>query len=93
VVLPGEGGLFLRVAERLLHGWEAQQLSQFRQSQRRDGYQVDVWTGQITPAGPRLSMESIAKLADPSAIHEGFERIRRAISDDPAHSQSAAPRN
>ncbi|MCF1812595.1 hypothetical protein L0B82_09435 [Mycobacterium intracellulare subsp. intracellulare] len=39
---------------------------------------------QITPAGPQLSIESIARLADPSAIREGFERIRRAMSDDPA---------
>ena len=49
-----------------------------------DGYQVDEQTGQITPMGPQLSIESIAKLADPSAIREGFQRIRRAISDDPA---------
>ncbi|WP_375487565.1 hypothetical protein [uncultured Mycobacterium sp.] len=34
--------------------------------------------------GPQLSIESIARLADPSAIREGFERIRRAIGDDPA---------
>jgi hypothetical protein len=58
--------------------------SQFRQSLRRDGYQVDEQTGQITPAGRQLSIESIARLADSSAIREGFERIRRAIGDDPA---------
>jgi hypothetical protein len=55
----------------------------FSLSLRRDGYQVDEQTGQITPVGPQLSIESIARLADPSAIREGFERIRRAISDDP----------
>ena len=81
---PREVGRFLRVAERLLNGWEPQCLSHFHQSLRRDGYQVDEQTGQITPVGPQLSIESIARLADPSAIREGFERIRRAISDDPA---------
>ena len=81
---PRHTGRFLRVAERLLNGWEPQGLSHFHQSLRRDGYQVDEQTGQITPAGPQLSIESIARLADPSAIREGFERIRRAISDDPA---------
>jgi hypothetical protein len=59
-------------------------LSHFHQSLRRDGYQVDEETGEITPVGPQLSIESIARLADPSAIREGFERIRCAISDDPA---------
>jgi hypothetical protein len=34
--------------------------------------------------GFALSIDSIARLADPSAIREGFERIRRAISDGPA---------
>jgi hypothetical protein len=81
---PREVGRFLRVAERLLNGWEPQCLSHFHQSLRRDGYQIDEQTGQITPVGPQLSIESIARLADPSAIREGFERIRRAISDDPA---------
>jgi hypothetical protein len=64
-------------------------LSQFHQSLRRDGYQVDEQTGQITPAGPQLSVELIARLADPSAVREGFERIRRAIP----RSRSAAQRN
>ena len=81
---PREVGRFLRVAERLLNAWEPQCLSHFHQSLRRDGYQIDEQTGQITPVGPQLSIESIARLADPSAIREGFERIRRAISDDPA---------
>lgn len=81
---PRQVGRFLRVAERLLNGWEPQSLSHFRQSLRRDGYQVDEQTSQITPVGPQLSIESIARLADPSAIREGFERIRRAIGDDPA---------
>jgi hypothetical protein len=81
---PRQVGRFLRVAERLLNGWESQYLSHFHQSLRRDGYQVAEQTGHITPAGPQLSIESLARLADPSAIHEGFERIRRAISDDPA---------
>jgi hypothetical protein len=81
---PREVGRFLRVAERLLNGWEPQCLSHFHQSLRRDGYQIDEQTGQITPVGPQLSIESIARLADPSAVREGFERIRRAISDDPA---------
>lgn len=81
---PRHVGRFLRVAERLFNGWEPQGLSQFHQSLRRDGYQVDEQTAQITPVGPQLSIESIARLADPSAIREGFERIRRAISDDPA---------
>ncbi|WP_231588376.1 abortive infection family protein [Mycobacterium nebraskense] len=81
---PRQAARFLRVAERLLNGWEPVGLSQFHQSLRRDGYQVDDQTGQITPAGPQLSIESIARFADPSAIREGFDRIRRAISDDTA---------
>jgi abortive infection Abi-like protein len=81
---PRELGRFLRVAERLLNGWEPQGLSHFHQSLRRDDYQIDEQTCQITPVGPQLSIESIARQADPSDIREGFERIRRAISDDPA---------
>jgi hypothetical protein len=81
---PRQVGRFLRVAERLLNGWEPQSLNHFRQSLRRDGYQVDEQIGQIAPVGPQLSIESLARLADPSAIREGVERIRRAISDDPA---------
>jgi hypothetical protein len=81
---PQEVRRFLRVAERLLNGWEPHSLNHFHQSLRRDGYQVDEQTGQITPVGPQLSIQSVARLADPSAIREGFERIRRAISDDPA---------
>ena len=68
----------------MLNGWEPQSLSHFRQSLRRDGHQVDEQTRQITPVGPQLSIESIARLADPSTIREGFARIRRAIGDDPA---------
>jgi hypothetical protein len=81
---PRQVGRFLQVAERLLNGWEPQSLSHFHQSLRREGYRVDEQTGQITPVGPQLSIKSIARLADPSAIREGFERIRRAIADDPA---------
>jgi hypothetical protein len=81
---PRHVGRFLRVTERPLNGWDPQCLSHFHQSLRRDGYQVDEQTGQITPLGPQLSIESIARLADSSVIREGFERIRRAISDDPA---------
>jgi len=81
---PQQVARFLRVAERLVNGWEPQSLTHFRQSLRRDGYRVDEQTGRITPVEPQLSIESIARLADPSAIREGFERIRRAISDDPA---------
>ncbi|MDD4868548.1 MAG: abortive infection family protein [Mycobacterium sp.] len=74
----------LDLPERLLSGWESQRLSRFHHSLRRDGYQLDEQTGQITPVGPQLSIESIARLSDPSAIRESFERIRRAISADPA---------
>jgi hypothetical protein len=81
---PQQVARFLRVAERLVNGWEPQSLTHFRQSLRRDGYRVDEQTGRITPVEPQPSIESIARLADPSAIREGFERIRRAISDDPA---------
>jgi len=77
-------GRSLRVAERLLGGWEPQSLRHFHPSLHRDGYQVDERTGQLTPVWPQLSIESIARPADPQAIREGFDRIRRAISDDPA---------
>ncbi len=75
---------FLRVAERLLDAFETQYVRRFHQSLHRDGYDVDDQTGQITAIGPQPSIDSLAKLSDPSAIREGFDRIRRAISDDPA---------
>jgi hypothetical protein len=59
---PRQVGRFLRVAERLLNGWEPQYLSHFHQSLRRDGYQVAEQTGHITPAGPQRSIESLARL-------------------------------
>ncbi len=81
---PGHVARFLRAAERLLHGWEAQYLTQFRHSLRRDGYDVDDDTGRITPTGPPLAIASLAKVTDPSAIREQLDRIRRAVNDDPA---------
>lgn len=75
---------FLRVAERLLHGWDPKYAAKFWLSLRRDGYEVDESTGQIAPIGPRLSIDSLAKVADPSAIREQLDRIRRAVIDDPA---------
>lgn len=81
---PRHVARFLRVAERLLDAFETQYLRRFHQSLHRDGYDVDDQTGQITAIGPQLSIDSLAKLSDPSAIREGFDRIRRAISDDPA---------
>lgn len=75
---------FLRVAERLLDAFETQFLRRLHRSLHRDGYDVDDQTGQVAAIGPQLSIESLAKLSDPSAIREGFDRIRRAISDDPA---------
>ncbi len=75
---------FIRVAERLLHGWEPQHLEKFWRSLQRDGYDVDRATGQITTAGLRLSIASLARVKDPSAIREQLDRIRRAVEDDPA---------
>lgn len=83
---PGHVRRFLNATERLLAGWPAESLTlqQFHQSLRRDGYQVDDRTGQITATRVPLSIGSAAHLRDPSAIQEGLERIRRAVSDDPA---------
>lgn len=81
---PAHVSRFLRVAERLLHGWEAQHLTQFWQSLRRDGYDVDHVTGQISPRGPKLTIDSLSKITDPSAIREQLDRIRRSANDDPA---------
>ncbi len=81
---PAHVTRFLRVAERLLHGWEPQYLVNFWQSLRRDGYDVDNATGQISTLGPRLTIESLAKVTDPSAIREQMDRIRRSANDDPA---------
>ena len=81
---PAHVTRFLRVAERLLHGWEPQYLANFWQSLRRDGYDVDDATCQIRTLGPRLTIESLAKVTDPSAIREQMDRIRRSANDDPA---------
>lgn len=51
---------------------------------RRDGYQLDVGTGQVHPVGPSLVLDSLAAVCDPSAIHEHIDRLRRAVMDDPA---------
>lgn len=77
-------GRFLRVAERLLHEWDPSSLRKFWLSLRRDGYDFDEDTGQVTATGPRLAIESLAKVTDPSAVYEQLDRIRRAVSDAPA---------
>lgn len=77
-------GRFLIVAERLLHGWEADFVAGFWRSLRRDGYERDEETGRVSRLSPRLEMRSLAHLSDPSAILEQLERIRRAGRDDPA---------
>ena len=81
---PAQVSRLLRAAERLLHGWEPQYLSKFWQSLRRDGYNVEEATGQISTLGPALAIDSLAKITDPSAIREQMDRIRRAANDDPA---------
>lgn len=81
---PTHVARFLRVVERLLHGWDQQSLGKFWQTLRRDGYDVNESTGQVTSVGPRLSIESLSNISDPSAIREQLDRIRRATSDDPA---------
>lgn len=78
---PGHVRRFLNATERLLGGWPAESLQQFHQSLRRDGYHVDERTGQVTATAAQLSIGSVAQLRDPSAIQEGLERIRRAVSD------------
>ncbi len=75
---------FLNVAGRLLHGWDPKFTAKFWLSLRRDGYAVDESSGQITPIGPHISIESLVKVADPSAIREQLDRIRRAVTNDPA---------
>lgn len=77
-------GRFLIVAERLLHGWEAESVAGFWRSLRRDGYERDEETGRVSGLSSRLEMRSLAHLSDPSAILEQLERIRRAGSNDPA---------
>lgn len=81
---PGHVSRFLRAVERLLHGWERQHIEKLWRSLRRDGYDVDEATGQITTIGPRLTIDSLTDLADPSAIREQLDRIRRAANDDSA---------
>ncbi len=56
---------FLNVAERLLHGWDPKFTAKFWTLLRRDGYEVDESSGQISPIGPRISIESLVKVADP----------------------------
>lgn len=74
----------LRVFERLLHGYEPQFTRNFLNALRRDGYTVDDDTGHISPVGPRISLGSLSRLADASAIHQQLGRIQRAALDDPA---------
>ncbi len=81
---PTHVSRYLRVVERLLHGFDPHDLTRFWHALRRDGYQVDEQSGQILPAGPRLAMDSLANLKDPSAIREQLDRIQRAVVDDPA---------
>jgi len=81
---------FLRVAERLRHGWDGPKLKQFHSSLKRDGYAVDEATGQIRPSLVRLTAGSLAGLSDPSAIREQLDRISRAAEDDPAQAIGSA---
>ena len=85
---PGHVARCLRVAERLLGGFEAHNL-------RRStsvcavpyGYLVDDQTGQINPVGRQLPIESMARLADASAIREGAS----AESDEPLVTTPPSP--
>lgn len=79
---PGHVARFLRVAERLLDGWDPAAVEGFWKSLRRDGYAVEP-SGAIVATSPHITLP-LAKLADPSAIREQLERRRRAARDDPA---------
>jgi Abortive infection C-terminus len=81
---PDHIARFIRVAERLLHGYEEQHLQQFGRSLARDGYDLNPATKQITRSSPQLPDDWLNGLSDPSALTEVFERIRRSISNDPA---------
>lgn len=79
----GQVARFLVVAARLLHGWSPEAVESFWQSMRRDGYELDADSGRVSRVGPRLGLDSLAGITDPSAISEQLTRIRRAVIDDP----------
>jgi|tagenome__1003787_1003787.scaffolds.fasta_scaffold20860815_1 hypothetical protein len=74
---------FLRVASRLLDGWEEKAVEKLWRNLRSDGIVVGD-DGTPTIARSMLDIASIRALADPSAIYEQLERIRRSVEDDPA---------
>lgn len=73
---------FLRVADRLLDGWDAAAIEKFRRNLEHDGIEIDD-NGNPTMAFSGIDIASIQALTDPSALYEQFERIRRSVNDDP----------
>lgn len=81
---PGHVDRFLRLAGRLIAGWDPGHVRHFQESLRRDGFDIDEATGRVRPVGVELSPEVVRGLRDPSAIHEQLDRIARAGDEDPA---------
>ena len=81
---------FLAVAEeivrRVTRVWSnSADVSDFHDALRRDGCEVDAWTGQITlPRRMGITIESIRQLRDPSGIEAILRRVEESTDGDPA---------
>lgn len=75
---------FLRVAERLLGAFEDPRVQPFWNLLQRDRYHRDAASGHLALVGPCLLKGSLGNLTDGSAILEQVDRIRRAVTEDPA---------
>lgn len=74
---------FLRVADRLLDGWDEASIEKFRRNLEQDGIEIDD-NGNPSMTFSGIDIASIQALTDPSALYEQLERIRRSVNDDPA---------
>lgn len=84
---PRHVGRFLRVAERLLNGWEPQGLNQFHQSLRRDGYQVDEQTARGATLD-RIHREARGPVSHPRGL-----RAHQACDQRRSGARGRQPRN
>jgi hypothetical protein len=81
----------LRVYESLLTSVDQQQLQHCRQVLDRNGFTLAA-SGRITPMSghPATLPSSLSIIRDPSLILDSFDRITRALPDDPAQAIGSA---
>jgi hypothetical protein len=80
----------LRVFETMLRKLPVEELDQWGRLLDRDGYDLTSERRIVAQRGRRGAPASLGALRDPSAILEQFDRIERALPEDPAQAIGSA---